>query len=311
MVSNPAARRRADRALAWLLILATLALWLTLALSTTGVAPLLTLVITLCHRSLGETLEHGADLGRLSLLFPLGLGLMLAGIEALRLMRATRRWTATLAPARRASSRRLTRLAQRCGLHGAITLIQSDRPFVFTQGLWRPRVWLSSQLLRVLTTEELEAVLRHEAHHCAARDPLKILAARCLSRALFFVPVARDLCQAYTVSKEIAADAYATRAMQDARPLARALRKLLAAPFLASPEPALVGELGVTEARLQALLAPDQVQPFFEPKHLGLSLAWLLVLAAVLLAPAATHMPSFSECRDSASALAIGRLLPA
>jgi Zn-dependent protease with chaperone function len=302
MGSNELARQRADRAVAWLLILATAALWVALALSSTGIQPVLALLVTVCQRSLQETLEHGAELGRLTLLFPLGLGLLLATIEASRLLAATRRWTAALDYNAQAPSRRLRRLAERCGLRDALTLIHSDRPFVFTEGLLRPRVWLSTRLLHLLASDELEAVLRHEAHHRSARDPLKILAARCLSRGLFFVPVARDLCQAYSVAKEIAADTHATRAMQDARPLARALRKLIAAPFLNSPALTVVSGLSVTEARLRALLEPGQAQPLFRSRHLGISLAWLLLLLTVFLAPAATHLPSFSECSPSALA---------
>ena len=75
-------------ALAWLLLLATISAWLALTLSTTGLESILALVVTLCRRSWGETITHGAELGRLSLLLPLILGLFLAWVEARRLTQA-------------------------------------------------------------------------------------------------------------------------------------------------------------------------------------------------------------------------------
>ena len=301
--------RRADLALAWLVLLATLSAWLALTLSKTGLESVLALIVTVCRRSVAETVAHGAELGRLSLLLPLTLGLILALVEAVRLMLATRRWITSLTPACRKPTRWLNRLAYKCGLIHATTLVEMEHPFVFTHGFFKPRVWLSTGLMYTLAPDELEAVLRHEAHHRLAHDPLKILIARCLSRALFFVPVARDLGDAYYLAKEIAADEFATLGMSDALPLARALRKLITAQYKAAPEGVLVSELGVTEARLVALLHPAHSQPFIAFRHIGLSLLWVLLLVGILYAPAAGHLPSFAECSMPSSMSWVLRLL--
>jgi Zn-dependent protease with chaperone function len=298
--------RRADLALTWLVLLATLAAWLALTLSATGLESALALFVTICRRTLDETLAHSGELGRLSLLLPLGLGLFLALTEALRLTRATRRWMMTLTPVHCAPNKRLRRLSRKCGLLPYIALVRIDRPLVFTHGLVNPQIWLSTGLVDALSDNELEAVLRHEAHHRTARDPLKILVARCLGRGLFFIPVARDLCEAYCLAKEIAADEHATRIMGDALPLARALRKLIAHPIPLMGA-ALVSEGNTVETRLLALLNPSQPIPFFATKHLGLSLLWLLILLTIVFAPAAGHVPSLSECAPTAL-LSIGRL---
>ncbi len=131
--------------------------------------------------------------------------------------------------------------------------------------------------------------------------PLKILTARCLSRALFFVPLARDLCGAYCVTKEIAADAQATHAMGEALPLARALRKLIAGDPVPALEVGLVGEPGTTEARLLALLDPSFPLRLFPLRRLGLSILWLIAVLVVSFAPAARHLPSWSECSAKAA----------
>ncbi len=295
--------RRADVALAWLVLLATLAGWLALSLSASGWAPLLALVTTMCRRTLDEALAHGAELGRLSLLLPLGLGLLLAIVEGARLTLATHHWIGAFDKARCRPTARLRRLAARCSLVEPAVLMRTDRPLVFTHGLVHARIWLSTGLLQRLSDAELEAVLRHEGHHCQAHDPLKIFAVRCLSRALFFVPVARDLCDAYCVAKEIAADEQAAQAMGDARPLASALRKLIAQAPVSAPVAAMAGESHLVEARLLALLDPSRPLPFFPLKHLGLSLAWLLIVVTVILAPDAGHLPSFAECAPYTAAL--------
>lgn len=282
--------------------LATLAAWLAIILSETGWESALALAVSMCRRNLDETLAHGGELGRLSLLIPLGFGIVLALSEAARLLRATRRWTGSLTPAPGPLSKRLLRLARKSGLCGKLVLVDAERPLVFTHGLLGPKVWLSTGLVDLLTDQELEAVLQHEAYHVLARDPLKILAARCLSRALFFAPVARDLCEAYLVSKEVAADEHAMWAMDEVLPLARALRKLIGAQPVTAPEAVLVGQLDLTEARLLALLDPRQPVPLFTPKHLGASMLLLLILLAIAFAPAAGHAPSLAECAPLAQA---------
>ena len=291
--------RRADQALALLVALAVLFSFSAVALSEHGLEAVLSLVVTVCRRTLNETLTHGADLARLSFLLPLGLGLVLAVGEALRLILSTRRRIASLMTAQRPMTKRLRRLLLRSQLAGIAVLVDAELPLVFTQGLLNPKVWLSTGLMRMLTDDELEAVLRHEAHHRKVRDPLKILIARCLAQALFFVPAARDICEAYCVAKEIAADDSATRAMGNALPLARAIRKLLAIRPAPMPGIAFTSALGAMEARLLALLNPARPLPLFPMKRLGLSLLWLLVFLVIAFAPAAGHLPSFSECAVS------------
>ena len=288
-------------ALAWLVLLATLAAWLGLTLSASGWVPLLALVTTMCLRTLDEALAHGAELGRLSTLLPLGLGLFLAMIEGARLTLATHRLMGALDRAQCRPRSRLRRLATRCGLREAIVLVRTDRLIVFTHGLLHTRIWLTTGLLKQLSDTELEAVLRHEAHHCQAHDPLKIFVARCLSRALFFIPVARDLVDAYLVAKEIAADEQAVWAMGDAQPLASALHKLIAQPVIVAPVAAMAGEGHLVEARLLALLDPTRPLPTLHLKRLGQSLTWLLIVLTVLLAPGASHLPSVAECAPYAA----------
>ena len=118
------------------------------------------------------------------------------------------------------------RLAVEHELDGAfVRLFTSSRPQAFCAGLLRPRVFLSSTARDRLCQAELRAVLAHEGHHVRRRDPLRLLAARVLADALFFVPALRRLGRRYAELAELAADEAAVRAVGSAA-LASALLKL-------------------------------------------------------------------------------------
>jgi Zn-dependent protease with chaperone function len=135
----------------------------------------------------------------------------LAGRSALRQLRASRRFLDGL------------RVRGWVPGHEAL-LFWDERPLAFCAGLIRPRVYVSTGAVAALETDELDAVLAHEAHHARYRDPLRILFARVLSDCLFFLPVLRRLSDRYAALAELAADAAAVRHQRgDPQPLAAAL----------------------------------------------------------------------------------------
>lgn len=125
------------------------------------------------------------------------------------------------------ASRRLARrqkVAEELVVDGeAVRLIMDSRPLAFTQGSMRPRAHLSTGARDRLTAEQLRAVVAHERHHRRRRDPLRLMAARALGDALFFVPAARAVAAGYARLVELEADAAAVAATRTARPLAGAL----------------------------------------------------------------------------------------
>lgn len=110
-----------------------------------------------------------------------------------------------------------------------VSLLADERPEAFCAGWLRPRIYISHAALSVLRSAELEAVLAHEAHHRARRDPLRLAVAHVLARALFFLPVVRQLAERYASLVELAADDAAVAASGgNPAPLARALLALTA-----------------------------------------------------------------------------------
>jgi Zn-dependent protease with chaperone function len=108
--------------------------------------------------------------------------------------------------------------------HPSVVVVDVASPLAFCAGWLRPRVYVSTGVLGRLSDGELCAVLAHEQHHGALRDPLRIAVSRVLCQALFFLPVLRPLHDRYADVAELRADAAALEATDGAAaPLASAM----------------------------------------------------------------------------------------
>jgi Zn-dependent protease with chaperone function len=147
-------------------------------------------------------------------------------------------------------------------------VFEGSRPQAFCAGLLRPRVFVSRGAVAALTPDQLDAVLAHEMHHVRRRDPLRLLVARVLADALFFLPVLRRAVDRYGALAEVAADEAALRRTGDRRaPLAAAL--------LAFEAPA---------ARPAVSIAPERVDHLTgQPPRWNLPVAQVAWGAVVLL----------------------------
>lgn len=147
-------------------------------------------------------LEPGPGFLLVVLFVAVGLAVALLGMRSLsRQLREQRGFLRTL------------RTVEERGIEGvAVTVIGSARPKAFCVGLLRPRICVSTAALTLLTPIELAAVVTHEAHHQSRRDPLRILAARVLADAFFFLPALSRLSDRYRQLAELAADEAATKA---------------------------------------------------------------------------------------------------
>lgn len=147
-------------------------------------------------------------------------------------------------------------------LHGVdVHVLGDDVPRAFCAGLLRPRVAISTGALAALSPDERRAVLLHEAHHAARRDPLRRAAMGALADALLVVPGMRTLGQGQSALCELTADARAVRAGGAVRDLASALVTLsehrAAAPGGIAPERVdhLMGRLPRRPTRHSTLVA--------------------------------------------------------
>lgn len=103
-----------------------------------------------------------------------------------------------------------------------ITCLDVDEALAVCAGVWRPRIFVSRGLIQASGPAELRAVLLHEAHHAALRDPLRRAFRYAAVRVFFFLPVLGWWADRAAIQDELAADRAALRGSGPG-PLARAL----------------------------------------------------------------------------------------
>lgn len=218
-------------------------------------------------------------------MLPIG---VLLGVSSL-----VRQWWATrLLPARGAICRQhlprqVARLTESLGLTNRVAVVRAEQPFAFCYGLLRPRICLSTGLVHLLDDQELEAVLLHEFYHLQNHDPLKIVLARTLGRAFFFLPVIDELSRRYAMARELAADRAVIGAQGHGHWLAAVLYKLIThpPPFADGPA-AIVGLTTVTDLRIDHLLDGRDPEPIrFSPSAVLISTFVLLAVTSLVLSP--------------------------
>jgi len=281
--------RTADRAFGLLVLLAL-----------GSSALLITLLAALLPRGFAVVTGGTADIASVVAVLVLILatfGVTLGLASLFRQLLATLSLIRTLLSRRVTVSRRVGDVAARLELAGRIDVVRDPRPFSFCYWFRRPRICLSTGLIRRLDDAELRAVLLHERYHLRQRDPLRLVIARYFAAGLYVVPVVEELVEYYTVQKEVAADQAAVRAMGGVRELASALFKVL--PDADDVDLGLlvpVGSLSVTEARIEQLVDGRAVPLALSRASVALS-GGALAAAAVLafadgLHPAPLTLPA-------------------
>jgi Zn-dependent protease with chaperone function len=150
----------------------------------------------------------------------------------------------------------ITRLAHRLHVKDELDMVDDIRPEAFCYGFLKPRICVTSGLLRILTQEEVDAVLHHEYQHLKRRDPLRALLWTVFDSACWWQEKQGELAH---LQRELAADRGVIAAC-GRKPLASALLKLLT--YTESNNGAHTGlaisGLSVTEARIEQLLYPER-----------------------------------------------------
>ncbi len=89
--------------------------------------------------------------------------------------------------------------------------IEHPFPLIAIVGFLRPRLFIATQVLEVLTPEEISAAVAHENGHLAARDNLKRGLIHACRDVLLVIPSGRLLDEAWSEASEEAADENAAR----------------------------------------------------------------------------------------------------
>lgn len=173
---------------------------------------------------------------------------------------------------------RLAGLARELGIQRRLDVVDTPVPEAFCHGLLFPRICLTTGVLTLLSTPEVEAVLRHERHHLRRYDPLRALFWTMLDSACWWMENGGEQAR---LRRELAADRVVI--VEGGRvSLASALLKLLSQPYqsaLPIRDLALSG-ISVTQARIDQLLRPEQGFPYARPLY-----HWFLLPTVLTLAP--------------------------
>ncbi|MBA3328875.1 MAG: M56 family metallopeptidase [Solirubrobacterales bacterium] len=161
---------------------------------------------------------------------------------------------------------RLEIVEHRTACDANVAVVSDPRPQAFCAGVLRARIYVSTGAIAALDARELHAVLAHEAHHAARRDPLRVFVAHVLRDSLFFLPIMRHAAERYCALAEMAADDAAVHRLGGHGPLASAM--------LTFEGRAPAGAVGIAPERVDHLLG--------EPMRWQLSASLLLAGAATL-----------------------------
>ncbi|MEE9614138.1 MAG: M56 family metallopeptidase [Thermodesulfobacteriota bacterium] len=182
-----------------------------------------------------------------------------------------------------------------------VVLIKDDSlKAAFTHGLLRPRVYLSTGLLKGLTREEAHAVLLHEAHHRKHMDTLKFFCLSLFRNALFYLPLVGWLAERVREKSERAADDSVVKKTGNGLGLASALVKV-ARTSTPLPLPVSIKGSGETESRIKRLVEGEGGEPRLSvpPRRLvasSLAIAALIVLGLSLPLLASTDSCDMDHC---------------
>jgi len=175
-----------------------------------------------------------------------------------------------------------------------LLIVNSDAPLLAVAGVMRPRVVVSTGVLRELSSQQLDAALGHERIHLAARDNLKRLLMLLSPDALPFCRCLAPLEGAWTRFAEWAADDQAV-AGDSRRSLSLASALVCVARMgLPMRPPGLaicfVGDDTGLSARVDRLLRETSTQDREPPRAsalLGVAAMIITILAVAMLQPSA------------------------
>ena len=148
-------------------------------------------------------------------------------LKFIKLYKSTKHFVRENLSRKKNLSKKLKSVLRYTEMENKVTEINSEKPVIFCYSFFRPKVCISSELVKRLDKKELVAVLLHEKMHVKNIEPLKLFFVKNSEKILFFLPRFKFLAKQYSVYSEMAADEFATNGFRNKTPLAGALCKVL------------------------------------------------------------------------------------
>lgn len=122
-------------------------------------------------------------------------------------------------------TREFTRNLKISSVKKTLVMVDTFSTKAFTSGLIHPRIHLPSQLSKLLSKEEVKAIIFHETQHCKSYDPLKGVVISFLRESIPGFPFKKWIFGYHNVLTELAADSYAENRLKGRHQIVSALLK--------------------------------------------------------------------------------------
>jgi Zn-dependent protease with chaperone function len=198
-----------------------------------------------CGMHMGSGLPDPDTADRLAVGVPAAIGIALVASFVFHVTRARRA---------RTQHREAVDLVGRHSARLSATVLPYDTPAVYCLPGRHPRIVISDAAVRSLTSEQLDAVLKHEQAHITGRHHLVLAAMEAFHSVFRWVPLARHAREQTTLLLEMIADDRALRSHSQ-EVLATAMYEMAAAR---APKGALAAGGPNALIRLKRILGPRQ-----------------------------------------------------
>ncbi len=234
-------------------------------------------------------------LNSFSIQLPKGLGFSMFGVAFILMAIVVAKFAITVIKiqqfrrkliAKQTINNQLNTLEEKLTLNERVVLIKDRKPQAFCFGIRDPKIYVSTGLLEITTSHELEAVLRHEKYHLEHKDSLTLLLGSVTASLFPFFPVLTDLVNQYRIKRELNADRAVVHSMPDASSLVSILKKLITQEY--APAYAFTSSLAewdTLELRIKTLLKQKTVKENVSWMRLGVSVFSAVVMYTLLIAP--------------------------
>ena len=189
----------------------------------------------------------------------------------------------------------LWKIAQELTIENQVRMIKTKKTLAACFGIFKPKIFISSGLLKIATAGELRAILTHEKYHLDHKDNFVMLVASIVQNFFPFFPVIKDFIKHYRIQRELEADAHAVTGHNDSKHLISALEKLIRN----ESQYAFIGASGLgvfdtLEARIRYLVYKKEYRPKVTIINSVISVFFLFILLVLFLIPVqATELHDF------------------
>ncbi len=185
----------------------------------------------------------------------------------------------------------LNKLLIKYNILDKVIIYKNSEPEAYCIGLFKPKIYISSQLVKIMDENELESILIHEMYHMNNRNNLILFILNYFSYILFPFPFIKDLSKQYELQAEIAADKMASISLNKHNYLLKALKKLL----LYKPSSINYGfgfsKAEAVEYRVKSLVSGKAQSTNFSIRRISISIVSFIIFSLLLFLPISrTHI---------------------